>query len=582
MNKTITTYRRKPTALEVLRQHDPTRTTTIRNKFVRELNKRFRRLRGQIREAVEDLDVFGLKNGPNTNQSQLTVNVQPRQFDFPRSQDKVSGFMEWLHEQVNEGVLEVSDREQIGEAVEDAWTNTFIDDSYKRGVLRADRELTQRGYPIQGIDERGGIQTVVDGPFHADRLGLIHTRVYEDLKGITNDMDTKISRVLSQAMADGDNPRDVAQKLNATISGRGAGDLGITDTLGRFIPPERRARTLARTEMIRSHHVATIQEYRSWEVEGVVVEAELVTAGDDRVCAECQAIATQTGQEPLSLDEAEGLIPVHANCRCIALPVDATDRRQEPIDEAARDLPPEMQEEYAGYRREYDEYFDQFDADDLAALDNVEAYNEELADAIKAKAEQHFPDTVDSLHLWKVDPEMREPLALRQLANDAESNISNIISWRQGRELSETLSAVRTAADSIGTSQYLRLKAMNQSYMAKRGIKKETQYRGVGGEAGQRMRNWFLQEGQRRTTFHVDETSLSGYSSDITTAKAFARLRSNKGLVFSQEFDAKDIVVHRGLLNALSDSYKTWREEFESIIKGAKRTFSKDQIITKR
>ena len=325
MNKTITTYRRKPTALEVLRQHDPTRTTTIRNRFVRELNKRFRRLRGQIREAVEDLDVFGLKNEPNNNQNQFTVNVQPRQFNFPRTQDKVSGFMEWLHEQVNEGILEVSNREQIGEAVEDAWTNTFIDDSYKRGVLRADRELTQRGYPIQGIDERGGIQTVIDGPFHADRLGLIHTRVYEDLKGITNDMDTKISRVLSQAMADGDNPRDVAQKLNATIGGRGAGDLGITDTLGRFIPPERRARTLARTEMIRSHHVATIQEYRSWEVEGVVVEAELVTAGDDRVCAECQAIAAQTGQEPLSLDEAEGLIPVHANCRCIALPVDKTD-----------------------------------------------------------------------------------------------------------------------------------------------------------------------------------------------------------------------------------------------------------------
>jgi hypothetical protein len=48
----------------------------------------------------------------------------------------------------------------------------------------------------------------------------------------------------------------------------------------------------------------------------------VLTAGDDRVCDVCDDIAAEG---PYSLDEAQGLIPAHPNCRCVFVP--AFDKR---------------------------------------------------------------------------------------------------------------------------------------------------------------------------------------------------------------------------------------------------------------
>jgi SPP1 gp7 family putative phage head morphogenesis protein len=140
--------------------------------------------------------------------------------------------------------------------------------------------------------------------------------VFQDLKGITATMDTQISRILAQGMVDGDGPRLIARKLLSTINGTGTGELGITDTLGRFIPARRRAEMLARTEIIRAHHLATIAEYRNWGVLGISVKGEWRTAGDSRVCEKCQQLEGKV----FTLDEIEPMIPLHISCRCIALP----------------------------------------------------------------------------------------------------------------------------------------------------------------------------------------------------------------------------------------------------------------------
>lgn len=83
---------------------------------------------------------------------------------------------------------------------------------------------------------------------------------------------------------------------------------------------------LARTEIIRAHHVATIQEYRNWAVEGVVVQGEWRTAGDERVCVICEALEKKV----FPLDEIESMIPRHPRCRCIALPVEVSAERERP------------------------------------------------------------------------------------------------------------------------------------------------------------------------------------------------------------------------------------------------------------
>ena len=45
----------------------------------------------------------------------------------------------------------------------------------------------------------------------------------------------------------------------------------------------------------------------------------VLTAGDELVCIECQDISEQG---PYALDEAEGMIPAHPNCRCSFIPAD--------------------------------------------------------------------------------------------------------------------------------------------------------------------------------------------------------------------------------------------------------------------
>jgi SPP1 gp7 family putative phage head morphogenesis protein len=62
--------------------------------------------------------------------------------------------------------------------------------------------------------------------------------------------------------------------------------------------------------------LATIQEYRNFGVLGVSVQAEWKTAGDDRVCITCSRMEGKI----YTLDEIEPMIPLHPQCRCIALP----------------------------------------------------------------------------------------------------------------------------------------------------------------------------------------------------------------------------------------------------------------------
>ena len=304
------------TYIQVLKAHyDPTHTTAIRNAFARNAKRRFTELALVVAEAILKQDCFGLKK-----ESMVIQQMNPpayRSFAFLRDSEKVEAFMQWLQDQVNKGVLELRQFRQIGQAIEYAWTDMYILDSYKRGIVRARYELKRAGLDVPSVDDSGGIDAVLNGtPFHLDRVGLLFTRVYSDLKGITDAMDAQISRILSQGMIDGDGPALLARKLVAAINGTGAGDLGITDIIGRFIPAKRRAEMLARTEIIRAHHLATIQEYRNWGLEGVRVQAEWSTAGDDRVCERCQPLEGKL----FTLDEIEDKIPLHPQCRCIALP----------------------------------------------------------------------------------------------------------------------------------------------------------------------------------------------------------------------------------------------------------------------
>ncbi len=294
--------------------YDPTRTTVLRNTMVRDSNRRFVELIKVIKQTIVDEDYFELKP--------LQVSAEPlnpleKGFLFSTDPEKIKAFNKWLQEQIEKGLLEVGHFSQIGESVYKGWTDKYIVEAYKRGIARARLEMIKAGFNVPTIEQTGGIGFSLQVPIHIETLGLLYIRVFEELKGITAQMSQLISRVLAQGIAAGINPIRLAKQLVAVIDGAGIGTLGLTDTLGRFIPAKRRAEILARTEIIRAHHLATINEYRNWGVAGVKVKAEFTTAGDDRVCVICAGLeGTQ-----YTLDDAIAVIPVHPQCRCIMLPV---------------------------------------------------------------------------------------------------------------------------------------------------------------------------------------------------------------------------------------------------------------------
>lgn len=261
------------------RSQDPTKTTNLRRRFEAELRRRFERVRKAIYESVVLQDDFGLK----ANQGR---------FEFARSSEKVSAFMSWLRSQQRREILDIQEGVPVESAANRAWTNKYVETAYQKGVADAGARL--RGSGAEVSDR--WVNQAFNRPIHADRLGLLYTRTFSELNGITEEMDRQISDVLTRGMAEGRGPMDIARSLIDRVN-----RVGIV-----------RARTMARTEVINSHAEATLNSYTEAGVEGVEVEAEFTTAGDGRVCPECERLEDET----YTIEQARSIIPVHPNCRC--------------------------------------------------------------------------------------------------------------------------------------------------------------------------------------------------------------------------------------------------------------------------
>lgn len=288
------------TDAERRRRADPTGLSSVRRRYEADMVARFRLIRKLIVEAIVKLDVLGLQEPGNVQATSFAANFMPRvtrdavaapqpgAFRFDTNARKVQGFMNWLRQAQREGILEISSGVPNSMAANASWQNTYIDSAYQKGIRDA---YKRAGKPMGPFN----------APVHADAAGLIYTRAYEDLEGITQVMSTQISRSLAQSMVEGRSAMDTARRLADRVD-----KVGIT-----------RARTIARTEMTRAYGEATLNSYKEMGVHGVEVEAEFSTAGDDSVCPECEELEGKI----YSLEEASGLIPVHPNCRCAYIPV---------------------------------------------------------------------------------------------------------------------------------------------------------------------------------------------------------------------------------------------------------------------
>lgn len=278
---------------------DPTRTTQLRKRFVSAFRRRWVRLKRLISDSIVTNDCFGLRPRPPLNFPTFLQAIPSQQFRFDTDATKIEKFMVWLDEMIEQGIFERRNGEY--------WFNPFILEGYSRGISWAESNVKKAEAAMRkaGISPSPmlGMSTVqiLRGKLHVEALEALYTRSFRDLKGISAAMDAAISRELADGFLAGESPRKVAKRLNDRV-----------DKIGKH-----RATLLARTEIIRAHHIAAINRYEDLEIENVMVKAEWVATRDGRVCAIC---AGRNGKI-FSLQQVRALIPVHPQCRCTTVAV---------------------------------------------------------------------------------------------------------------------------------------------------------------------------------------------------------------------------------------------------------------------
>jgi SPP1 gp7 family putative phage head morphogenesis protein len=273
-------------------RQDPTQTTTLRQRYAQRLRGAFGRLNADIREGVQSRDV-------------LRLNEPPPVFRFDTDAEKAEEFDRWLQQQLQSGVLQVVSR----------GNNQYIDSAYRRGLEHAESALPDGG---------AAVDAVFDAPVHRDTAQLLYSRNYSALEGITDEVGKQVSEVMTRGLIEGWSPT----KMSSEITDR-------VDAIGKH-----RATVLARTEVINAYSEATLQRFEQMGVESVTVEAELKTAGDDRVCVICEALEgtvlpideVRDREITVEYDGTSSTVtmkpPIHPQCRCTLIPVikEETDR----------------------------------------------------------------------------------------------------------------------------------------------------------------------------------------------------------------------------------------------------------------
>lgn len=277
---------------------DPSRTTTIRRRFLAELERRFQLIRQQVLQRVVRENAFGIANAVG-------------QWRFLTSAKALAQFQAWLEHLAENQLLG-----QLDSHSEAEYWRKYVEDGWRQGAGRAyDDAKRQRQAMAAGDKDRAArhagarddfVKGALTRPESVEKVKLLASRVYTELDGITDEMSRRMTRVLADGLVRGDRPDAIGQELASAV--------GIS---------ERRAATIARTEIVRAHAEGQLDALERLGVSHVGVMVEWTTANDSLVCPDCGKMEAQV----LSLKAAKGMIPLHPNCRCAWIPANVGEVR---------------------------------------------------------------------------------------------------------------------------------------------------------------------------------------------------------------------------------------------------------------
>ena len=241
---------------------DPTQTLSLIHQYERSLVKLFRATKQPLREAFKEAQHQATLSSPSLGQRSLQFSLAM----FGPNVDKI--FLRVVKEPAQDLCSE------------------YARQAYQRGILRSDQYL-----------RAGGLEPLGDGiTLPADRVAIeaVVERNIAALYKVSDDTAAAIKQVVSDGILRGEGYKAIQYDV-----------LDRVDKIGVH-----RARLVARSETQAAYHAASTQRYKSVGV----AQVEWYTAGDERVCPECDV---RDGQI-YSLDDIT--IPLHPDCRCDKLP----------------------------------------------------------------------------------------------------------------------------------------------------------------------------------------------------------------------------------------------------------------------
>lgn len=231
-------------------------------------------------------------------------------FEFSTTSEAIEAFQAWLEEQLADLIDGASEEELWAKYVEEGWkrgaSRAWDDTKGAVQALAADKEKLDfyRGTRDQFL------RSAFNQAVQEERIKVLAGRTFDDLENVTHDMATRMSRTLTDGLARGDNPRQVAADLDDDL------DIGMN-----------RANTIAQTEIIRAHAEGQLDAFEELDVDELGVAVEWATADDDAVCPECSEMEGVV----LDIDEARGMIPRHPNCRCAFIPANVGESEKDQV-----------------------------------------------------------------------------------------------------------------------------------------------------------------------------------------------------------------------------------------------------------
>lgn len=276
---------------------NPTRTRTIENNWVRDINRRWSAFTKLAARRLRDM-----------NRQDLLINRTQPDSPFSLDPSRQRTYLAFLEEQIQLLLLETDQGPN--------WQGRYQLQAYERGLeaTRAALIAHKSGliptqvetFAAQGLTAFTATPSLgslsVAGTIHQEGLEFLYTRAYQDLSGWTDRMAKETSQILFDSFAQG-------QGIEKTVR----------QMVHRMAVSRSRARVIARTETNQAYARASIAEAeRASEEIGKTVKLRWLTALDSRVRHSHASVhgLVMTPKRAYGIKATDGI-----NCRCGLAPV---------------------------------------------------------------------------------------------------------------------------------------------------------------------------------------------------------------------------------------------------------------------